>query len=48
MYLNHTSLVSDFQADKISAQEVFFYVNRLSRGERKKFIHKAKAMLLIK
>ncbi|MBT3784157.1 hypothetical protein HOF92_04210 [bacterium] len=48
MYLSHNSLVRDFESDKISAQDVFFYVNRLSRGERKKFINKARDLLIIR
>jgi len=48
MYFSHNSLIKDFEEDKISAQDVFYHVNRLSRGERRKFITKTRDRFLIK
>lgn len=48
MYFSNDSLWEDFEADKINTQDVFFHANRLSRGERKKFISKTRQRLLIR
>ena len=48
MYYSHKTLMDDFEKDKISAQEVFYNLNRISLRERKKFITKAKGILLVK
>jgi len=48
MYLDSKSLISDFREEKIGPKDMFFYANRLSSRERKKFVSKARDLLLIK
>jgi hypothetical protein len=48
MYYNHLTLVKAMEEDRITTKELFFYMNMLSRMERKKFICQARGSLLIK
>lgn len=48
MYFSNDSLWEDFEAEKINTQDIFYHANKLSRGERKKFITRTRERLLIK
>ncbi len=48
MYHNHRQLLKDYQEERIGAKDVFFHAHRLGSQERRKFINKARDVLMIK
>jgi hypothetical protein len=48
MYLSHASLLQDFESDHISAKDVFYFLDRLPKLERQKFIKKARFLLVVR
>ena len=48
MYFSADQLAKDLIEDKIDRKDVFFYLSRMPRKEREKFIKKAKGLILVK